>query len=183
MTVRPVSEQMPALERARAHAAHVLGPETAKRLTMFHNGVIYVEPGRWARFLAWLVDVVVWVLSMGIGFIVAAIVALAADLDNGTGALIGGVMLFLAPLLYSGFCFRDGRALGGVLTGTRVVRIKDGGRIGGWASWAMLVRVLYPLLAIGGIIGALGGGGTIPGSDRVSVDARAIRRVHAVGIT
>ncbi|MCR3754391.1 RDD family protein [Lentzea californiensis] len=182
MTVRRPSEQMPALERARAHAAHVLGPETAERLAMFHNGVIYVIPGRWARFLAWLVDVVVWVLSMGIGFFVAAVVAVAADLDNETGAPIGGVMLFLTPLLYSGFCFRDGRALGGVLTGTQVVRIKDGGRIGGWAAWAMLTRVLYPLLIIGAIIGALGGGGNAPSSDRVSVDARAIRRVHAGGI-
>jgi hypothetical protein len=183
MTVRRPSEQMPALERARAHAEHVLGPEIAKRLAMFRNGVIYVTPGRWARFLAWLVDVVVWVLSMGIGFVVAAVVALAADLDDRAGAPIGVVMLFLAPLLYSGLCFRDGRALGGVLTGTQVVRIKDGGRIGGWASWAMLVRVLYPLLAIGLVVGALSGGGTAPGSDRVSVDARAIRRVHAAGIT
>jgi hypothetical protein len=183
MTVRRPSEQMPALERARAHAEHVLGPQTAKRLAMFHNGVLYVKPGGWARFLAWLVDVVVWVLSMGIGFIVAAVVALAANLDNGTGALIGVAMMFLAPLLYGGLCFRNGRALGAVLTGTQVVRIKDGGRIGGWAAWAMLMRILYPLLIIGAIIGALGGGGNAPDSDRVSVDARAIRRVHAVGIT
>ena len=183
MTVRPPSEQVPALERAKAQTAHVLGPQTAKRLTMFHNGVLYVEPGRWARFLGWLVDVVVSVLCMAVGVIVAGVVDLAADLDNGTGALIAIAMLFLAPLLYGGFCFRNGRALGGVLAGTQVVRIKDGGRIGGWAPWAMLVRVLFPLLAIGAIIGALGGGGMAPDSDRVSVDARAIRRVHAAGIT
>lgn len=183
MTIRRPSEQMPALERARAHAEHVLGPQTAKRLAMFHNGVIYVNPGRWARFLAWLVDVVMSVLSMAVGVFLAVVVDLAADLDNGAGALIAIAMLFLAPLLYGGFCFRNGRALGGVVTGTQVVRIKDGGRIGGWAAWAMLMRVLFPLLAIGAIIGALGGGGMAPDSDRVSVDARAIRRVHAAGIT
>lgn len=183
MTVRRPSEQMPALERARARTEQVLGPRTAKRLALFHNGVLYVNAGGWARFMGWLVDVVVSVLGMAVGFVVAAGVALAADLDNGTGALIGIATLFLAPLLYGGLCFRNGRALGGVLAGTQVVRIKDGGRIGGWASWAMLVRILFPLLAIGMIAGALGGGGTIPGSDRVSVDARAIRRLHAVGIT
>lgn len=183
MTVRRPSEQMPALEHARAQAAQVFGPQTAKRLAMFHNGVLYVNPGGWARFLAWLVDVVVSVLGMAVGVVVAVGVDLAAGLDNGTGAVLGIATLFLAPLLYGGLCFRNGRALGGVLTGTQVVRIKDGGRIGGWASWAMLVRVLFPLLAIGMIIGALGGGGTGPGSDRVSVDPHAIRRLHAVGIT
>jgi hypothetical protein len=183
MTVPRQSGQLAVLERARAQAAQVFGPQTAKRLAMFHNGVLYVNAGGWARVLAWLVDVVVSVLGMGVCFVVAAGVALAANLDNGTGALIGIAMLFLAPLLYGGLCFRNGRALGAVLTGTQVVRIKDGGRIGGWASWAMLVRILFPLLAIGMIIGALGGGGTAPGSDRVSVDPRAIRQLHAAAIT
>jgi hypothetical protein len=183
MTVPRPGTQLAVLEHAKAHAEHVLGPQTAKRLAMFHNGVIYVNPGGWARFLGWLVDVVVSVLGMGIGVVVAGGVALAADLDNGTGALIAIAMLFLAPLLYGGLCFRNGRALGGVLAGTQVVRIKDGGRIGGWASWAMLVRILYPLLIIFAIIGALGGGGNAPGSDRVSVDPRAIRQLHAAGIT
>lgn len=183
MTVPRPSGQMAVLERARAQAKQVLGPQTAKRLAMLHNGVLYVNAGGWARFLAWLVDVVVSVLGMGVCFVVVAGVGRGADLDNGTVGVIGIGMLFLAPLLYGGLCFRNGRALGAVLTGTQVVRTKDGGRIGGWASWAMLVRVLFPLLVIGAIIGALGGGGTAPGSDRVSVDARDIRRLHAAGIT
>jgi hypothetical protein len=183
MTVRRPSEQMPALERARAQAAQVFGPQTAKRLAMFHNGVLYVNPGGWARFLGWLVDVVVSVLGMAVGVFVAVGVGVAAGLDNRTAGGIGIATLFLAPLLYGWLCFRNGRALGGVLAGTQVVHIKDGGRIGGWASWAMLVRILFPLLAIGMIIGALGGGGTGPGSDRVSVDPHAIRRLHAAGIT
>ena len=183
MTVRRPSEQMPALERARAQAAQVFGPQTAKRLAMFRNGVLYVNAGGWARFLGWLVDVVVSVLVMAVGVFVAVGVGLAAGLDNRTAGGIGIATLFLAPLLYGGLCYRNGRALGAVLTGTQLVRTKDGGRIGGWASWAMLVRVLFPLLAIGMIIGALGGGGTGPSSDRVSVDPHAIRRLHAAGIT
>jgi hypothetical protein len=166
MTVPRPSGQLAVLERARAQAEQVLGPQTAKRLAMFHNGVLYVNAGGWARFLAWLVDVVVSLLSMVVGFDVAAGVGRAADLGNGTVTVI--VILFLAPLLYGGLCFRNGRALGAVFTGTQVVRIKDGGRIGGWASWATLVRVLFPLLAIGAIIGAL--------------DPHAIRQLHA-GIT
>jgi len=183
MTVRRPSEQMPALERARAQAAQVFGPQTAKRLAMFRNGVLYVNAGGWARFLGWLVDVVVSVLVMAVGVFVAVGVGLAAGLDNRTAGGIGIATLFLAPLLYGGLCYRNGRALGAVLTGTQLVRTKDGGRIGGWASWAMLVRVLFPLLAIGMIIGAFGGGGSVPGSDRVSVDPHAIRQLHAAGIT
>jgi hypothetical protein len=183
MTVPRPSGQLAVLEHARARAEHVLGPQTAKRLAIFHNGVLYVNAGGWARFLGWLVDVVVSVLGMAVGVIVVVGVARGAGLDNGAAGGIGIATLFLAPLLYGGLCFRNGRALGGVLAGTQVVRIKDGGRIGGWASWAMLVRVLYPLLAIGMIIGALGGGGNAPGSDRISVDPGAIRRLHAVGIT
>lgn len=183
MTVPQSSGQTHVLERARAQAEQVLGPQAAKRVGAFRNGVLYVEAGGWARFLGWLVDVVVSVLGMGVGFIVAAGVGRGADLDDGAVGLIGIGILFLAPLLYGGLCFRNGRALGGVLTGTQVVRIRDGGRIGGWAPWAMLVRVLFPLLVIGAILGALSGGGTAPGSDRVGVDPRAIRRLHAVGIT
>jgi hypothetical protein len=183
MTVPRQSGPLAVLERARAQAEHVLGPQTAKRLAMFHNGVLYVNAGGWARFLGWLVDVVVSVLGMAVGFIVVAGVGRGADLDNGTVGLIGIAVMFLAPLLYGGLCYRNGRALGAVLTGTQLVRTKHGGRIGGWASWAMLVRILFPLLAIGMILGALGGGGTAPGSDRVSVDPRAIRQLHAAGIT
>jgi hypothetical protein len=115
--------QTPVQERTRAHAEQVLGPQTAKRLAPFHDGVLYVEAGRWA--------------------------------------------------------------LGAVVTGTQLVRAANGDRIGGKAAWAMLVRLLMPLLVIGTIIGALGGGGPVPGGTtaRVSVDLRAARRLRAAGIT
>ncbi|MFC4855869.1 hypothetical protein [Actinophytocola glycyrrhizae] len=49
----------------------------------------------------------------------------------------------------------------------------------------MLMRFLFPLLLVGTIIGALGGGGPVPGGlmSRVSVDLRATRRLRAAGIT
>jgi len=162
-------------------AERVLEPPTAKRLAKFRNGVLFVRAGGWARFLAWLVDFVVWVLGVGVGFIVVAGVGRAADLDNRTLTLGAIAVLFLVPLLYGGLCYRNGRALGAVLTGIQLVRAADGSRIGGKAPWAMLIRVLMPLLFIGAIIGALGGGGPIPGglTVRVSVDPRAIRQLRA----
>jgi hypothetical protein len=109
-----------------------------------------------------------------------------ADLDNGTIALAVIAILFLVPLL-CGLCYRNGRALGAVLTGTQLVRVADGGRIGGKAPWAMLIRTfLMPLLLIALIMSALAGGGSAPGGGseaRVSVDARATRRLRAAGIT
>ncbi|MBB4912816.1 hypothetical protein [Actinophytocola algeriensis] len=102
--------QLPVQERARAHAEQVLGPQTAKRLAPFRDGVLYVKAGGGARFLAWLVDVVVLVLGMGVGVVI----------------------------------------------------------VGGKAAWAMLVRLLMPLLVIGTIIGTLaaGGGGATPARAR-----------------
>jgi hypothetical protein len=185
MTVPRPSGQLHVQERARAQAEQVLGPQTARRLDAFGNGVLYVKAGGWARFLAWLVDVIVSVLGMAVGFIVAAGVGHAADLDNATLGVIVIVIVFLAPLLYGGLCYRNGRALGAVLTGTQLVRAGDGGRIGGKAAWAMLVRFLMPLLVIGAIVGVLGGGGNFSAGSagRVSVDRRAIRQLHAAGIS
>lgn len=141
----------------------------------FGNGTPYVQARTWRRFLAWLVDFIVYLLGVVAGFVVLAAVFRNADLAD--GVLVGFVLglLFVVPLLY-GLCYRGGRALGAVLTGTRLVRLSDGGRIGAKGPWAMLIRtVLLPLLlivVIGGVLG--GGGGAAPGGSqtRVSVDAR-----------
>lgn len=167
-------------------AEQVLGPRTAKRFAWFRNGVLYVKAREGAQFLAWLVDFVVFVLGVGVGILVVAGVDNKADLDNGTLALSLIAVLFLVPLLY-GLCYGNGRALGAVLTGTQLVRLADGGRIGGWAPWAMLVRtLLLPLLVVVVIAGALSGGGTAGGGgagSRVCVDAKATRQLRAAGIT
>jgi hypothetical protein len=182
MTVPRPSEQLP----VRVRAERVLGPRTTKRLATFRNGVLYVKAVEWAQFLAWLVDFVVIVLGVGVGVVVLAVVDRTADLDNGTLSLALVAILFLVPLLYGGLCYRNGRALGAVLTGTQLVRFADGGRIGGKAPWAMLVRTtLMPLLFVVVIVGALAGGGSPPGGGsiaRVSVDPRAIRQLRAAGI-
>jgi len=185
MTVPRPSGQLPVQESANVRAERVLGPRTAKRLATFRDGVRYVKAGGWARFLAWLVDLVVIVLGVGVGVVLLGGVDRTADLDNGTLALGVIAILFLVPLLYGGLCYRNGRALGAVLTGSQLVRSADGGRIGGKAPWAMLVRTLMPLLVIGAIVGALGGGGSPPGGStaRVSVDPRAIRQLRTAGIT
>ncbi|MFC7759924.1 hypothetical protein ACFQY4_19315 [Catellatospora bangladeshensis] len=47
-----------------------------------------------------------------------------------------------------------------MLTGTQLVRVKDGGRIGLKACWAMLIRTLFmPLLLLVVIAGAFEGTG------------------------
>jgi hypothetical protein len=184
VTVPGPSRPLPRREITHVQAEQVLGPRTAERLATFGDGVLYVKAGGSARFLAWLVDFVVFVLGVGVGVVVVAVVDLTADLDNGVLVLGLIAVLFLVPLLY-GMCYRNGRALGAVLTGTQLVRVADGGRIGGKAAWALLIRILMPLLFIGAIVGALGGAGPVSGGStvRVSVDARATRQLRDAGIT
>ncbi|MEV0286994.1 MULTISPECIES: RDD family protein [unclassified Kribbella] len=161
--------------------ASVLGEQVAKRVEPFGNGDRYVRAGEWARALAWLVDFLVVALGMGIGVVAVALVDLQFDLGNGalTLALFG--LVVGSPLGY-GLFFGNGRALGGVLAGTQVVRLKDGGRLGFRAPWAMVVRILLlPLLIVGVLLGTLGGGGgSPPGSFvRGSLDVDATRRLRA----
>ncbi|MGW1343436.1 RDD family protein [Kribbella sp. NPDC002412] len=159
----------------------VLGEQVAKRVEPFGNGDRYVRAGEWARALAWLVDFLMVVLGMGIGVVALAVVDLQADLGNGALTLSMLGLVVGVPLVY-GLFFGNGRALGGVLAGTQVVRLADGGRLGFRAPWAMVVRILLlPLLLVGVLIGSLGGGGgSPPGSFvRGSLDVDATRRLQA----
>ncbi|MDI5980613.1 RDD family protein [Amycolatopsis magusensis] len=157
-------------------------PRTAdKRLKTFRNGIYFVEAGFWRTFLAWLVDIAVFLLGAGAGVVVLAVVDRTANL--GAGALVLGIVgiLLLVPLLYGGLCYRNGRALGAVLAGTRLVRFADGGRLGAKAPWAMLIRtILLPLLVFALIAAVFGGSGGAPGGStiRVSVDVRATARLR-----
>lgn len=184
MTVRGPGQPLTRLEIAKEHAERMLGRRTAQRLAAFGNGTLYVQAGAGALFLAWLVDFVVYVLGVGVGFVVVSYVYVTADLSDGALLLLLVSLLFVVPLLY-GLCYGNGRALGAVLTGTQLVRIKDGGRVGGKAGWAMLVRTLFmPLLFIVVVGGTLGGGGPAPGGSlaRTSIDPAATRQLHAAGI-
>lgn len=169
-------------EVAKQHVEHALGPSVAKRLDTFKDGTFYVRAGGWAGLLSWLVDFVVYLLCAFAGF-VALVVAMPDAPDNVAVFTMLG-LVFGVPILY-GLCYGNGRALGAVLTGTRLVRVKNGGRIGAWACWAMLVRtVLFPLLLALVAASALAGGfGSGPPGDltRVSIDDEATRRLHAAG--
>ncbi|WP_410657174.1 RDD family protein [Amycolatopsis sp. lyj-112] len=181
MTVSGPSRPRPRQETVKLQVERLLGPRVAKRVASFRDGAPYVEAKAWVQFLAWLVDFVVLVLGAGVGIVVLAVVDRTANLDNGVLALSMVAILFLVPLLYGGACYRNGRALGAVLTGTRLVRVADGGRIGAKAPWAMLVRtILMPLLLTVVIGGALAGGGGAPGGSqvRVSVDVGATGRLR-----
>ncbi len=171
-------------ERSRDRAERLLGPQVAKRIGTFKNGGVYVRARAWVMFLAWLVDFVMFWLCGAVGFVVVAVVAVVADLEDETATLGPALALFLTPLVYGAF-YGNGRALGAVLTGTQLVRIADGGRIGGSAPWAMLVRtILFPLLFIAVIAGVLAGGGGGPGGVevRVSLDVKATRQLRDAGI-
>lgn len=176
MTVAGPGRMPTQLDLAREHVGRTFGPKTAKRLDRFGDGTLYVEAGGWARLICWFADFVVFAL---LAFIGLGVFALAfPDVPGGVALLIMLALLFGAPMLY-GLLYGNGRALGAVLTGTRLVRVKDGGRIGAAGPWAMLVRtVLFP----GMIIGVLSGGGYAPGSpSRTSIDEAATRRLHAAG--
>ncbi len=157
----------------------VLGPDVAKRVEPLGNGRRYVRAGSWPLFASWLVDWVVVVAG-----VVAGTVALATapTLDDGQIGLGVIVLLFAVPLLY-GVLYGSGRALGGLLTGTRLVQLKDGSRPGLRAPWAMLVRVgLLPFVIVMSYIGALSGGGFVspPGSfRRASLDIAATDHLWA----
>ncbi|MEU6074055.1 RDD family protein [Micromonospora sp. NPDC047074] len=183
MTVRATGRPLTRLEIAQEHAGRLFGPRTADRLAAFDNGTLYVRAGEAARFLAWLIDMTVFVLGVGAGVVVLALVAVARGLSDGVVTLVA-ISLFLAvPMLY-GLFYGNGRALGAVLTGTQLVRAKDGGRVGSRACWAMLVRtLLMPALFFAVVTAALGGAGGGPGSvTRTSIDPAATRRLHAAGI-
>ncbi|OXM52673.1 hypothetical protein [Amycolatopsis alba] len=168
-------------ESPKDRAVRVLGPRAAKRVTVFRDGTSYVEAGAGRQFVAWLVDFAVFVLGVVTGVLVLAGVDRTANLDGGLIALAMLAILFAVPMLY-GVCYGNGRALGAVLAGTRLVRISGGGRIGKKAPWAMLIRtVLMPALLAA--MHTWGGGAPGGSLARVSVDIGATGRLRAADVT
>ncbi|MET9315381.1 hypothetical protein ABZX12_26505 [Kribbella sp. NPDC003505] len=82
----------------------------------------------------------------------------ATDPNKGAGAgVIAIALIVVLPLLY-GWLYADGRGIGALLTGTRLVRVKDGSRVGlAKAGWAMLIRTLLMPLAFWAAVGGSGG--------------------------
>ncbi|GAA2272731.1 hypothetical protein GCM10009853_028160 [Glycomyces scopariae] len=145
------------------------------KIETFGDGTPYIPAGGWRVFFAWIVDFTVYLVGVVVGFVSLAAMDLVVDLGDNIPVfgLLG--LLFGVPLLY-GLCFRNGRGLGAVWAGTRLVRRSDGGRIGAKGPWAMLVRtILLPLL----IIGVVAGGGYAPDMiKRVSIDVARTRRLQ-----
>jgi hypothetical protein len=89
-----------------------------ERLGRYRDGTPHVRATRWRRFLAWLVDAVVMLLGLVVVIVILVGVDRAADVSSGTLGLTVIGFVFVVPLLYGALCYRNGRALGGVLTGT-----------------------------------------------------------------
>lgn len=176
MTVANSGRPLSPLDIARQHVERAFGPKVAKRLDTFKDGTFYITAGDLARLLSWLVDFGVFVLCAAVGLV--ALVVAAPDASGSVVGLTALGLLFGVPVLY-GLCYGNGRALGAVLTGTRLVRFKNGHRLGAGACWAMLVRtVLCPpiLLAI-----SLGQMPSVGSARRISIDDAATRQLHAAG--
>ncbi|CCH29638.1 hypothetical protein ABZ816_15180 [Actinosynnema sp. NPDC047251] len=176
-TDEPGSRPRP-LKLVRSQASEAVGRGAAERIQAFTDGTLYVEATWGAVILAWLVDFLL-VTAIAIGAAAAYYTAAPAYADPAVGAaVIGAAGLVVVPLLY-GWFYGGGRGLGALLAGTRLVRIKDGSRVGlAKAGWAMLLRTLgFVIIALG----ALGGDSTDANQVRVSIDVRATQRLRAAG--
>ncbi|MFG2061479.1 RDD family protein [Micromonospora sp. NPDC048871] len=181
MTLRGMERPSTRLEAAKAYAEHAWGPGTSRRVATFTDGTPYLRAGLVGQVLAWLIDAVVCLFGVGV-----CVVALALLHDGGQGLSIDAVAVlalaacFVVPMLY-GLCYRNGRALGGVLTGTRLVRVADGGRLGLTGCWAMVVRTVFlPILLAIVVLSAATGLG-MAGS-RTSIDRAATRQLRDAGL-
>ncbi|MGN8027625.1 hypothetical protein [Microbacterium sp. 22242] len=174
--LKPAEEARSALARLRVQLAPLLGDAPAKRLKAHADGSLYVEATVSAAVLAWLIDtVLVDGAAIGLGVLTAA--RSSDPYAPAGGAVVALLLLVILPLLY-GWCYRDGRALGALLAGTRLVRMSDGGRIGlPKAGWAMLIRTLFlPFI----FWAALEGTGDV-GQVRTSIDENATIRLRNAG--
>ncbi|MFD2470900.1 hypothetical protein [Amycolatopsis silviterrae] len=165
------------LARLRTQAEPVLGKDVAARIRAFGNGDLYVEARTGATIWAWLVD---FLLVTGLSAAAAvAYYVKASTVDAAVGASVIGVAgLIVVPLLY-GWFYGNGRGLGALCNGIRLVRLRDGGRIGLWkAGWAMLIRTLgFVIIALG----VLNGDATVGNGVRASIDVRETDRLRAAG--
>ncbi|WP_406637769.1 hypothetical protein [Amycolatopsis sp. WGS_07] len=165
------------MARLRAQAEPVLGKDVAARIRAFGNGGLYVEARTGSTIWAWLVD---FLLVTGLSVAAAVAYYVKADtIDAAVGASVIGIAgLIVVPLLY-GWFYGNGRGLGALCTGIRLVRLRDGGRIGLWkAGWAMLIRTLgFVIIALG----ALSGDVTVTNGVRTSIDVRGTEQLRAAG--
>ncbi|WP_409185383.1 hypothetical protein F9C11_14500 [Amycolatopsis sp. VS8301801F10] len=172
-----MNTQQDVLVSLRTQAEPVLGKDAAARIRAFENGELYVEARTASTIWAWLVD---FLLVTGLSAAAAVAYYFKSNaVDAAVGASVIGVAgLFVLPLLY-GWFYGNGRGLGALFNGIRLVRLRDGGRIGLWkAGWAMLIRTLgFVIIALG----VLNGDVTVTNGVRTSIDVRETERLRAAG--
>ncbi|WP_240691245.1 RDD family protein [Amycolatopsis nivea] len=165
------------MARLRAQAEPVLGKGAAARIRAFENGDLYIEARTASTLWAWLVD---FLLVTGLSAAAAVAYYFKSNaFDAAVGASVIGVAgLIVVPLLY-GWFYGNGRGLGALFNGIRLVRLRDGGRIGlGKAGWAMLIRTLgFVVIALG----VLNGDTTVGSGVRTHLDIRETERLRAAG--
>lgn len=176
MTVPDATRPPEPLASARVDVERVLGPAVAARVRATRDGHLYVSTGQRTLVLAWLVDLAVFLVLVLAGLVALVLGDRSVDLAGGLWTLTVIGVVVLVPVLYGLLCYRDGRALGGAATGTRLVRAEDGGRIGAAAPWAMVIRtLLLPLLFAAMLLVVL-----LPDYElaRISVDDAGTRLLH-----
>lgn len=174
MTMKYEQDRLDAVQHVRDQLQPVLGRGVAGRVKAYKDGTLHVEATLSAAFMAWLIDTVL-VNGTAVGLAVLYYVR-GIDPNKGAGAFVIAISLFfILPLLY-GWFYGNGRGVGALLTGTRLVRAKDGSRVGlRKAGWAMLIRTLLMPLAF---LAAVGGDTDGPGVVRVSIDVEATAQLQ-----
>lgn len=166
-----------ALGPIRELATPLLGKNLASRIRMSSTGILYISATLPRAFLSWLVDeFFVLVVS---AIVAVTIYSFSRASDPVKPAVFTGIIMLLVFPWFYGWFFRNGRALGGWITDTRLVRIKDGQKIG-WtkAGWAMSVRVFFlPFL----ILTLLESFDFQP--VRTSIDIKATEQLRQAGFT
>jgi hypothetical protein len=176
MSVNNEQDRSAAVQQIRDQLKPVLGMSVANRVKAYEDGTLYVEATLSSAFAAWLLDSVLvngTAIALGVLYYVRS-----SDPNKAAGAgVIAIALLIVLPLLY-GWFYGNGRGVGALLTETRLVRVKDGSRIGlGKAGWAMLIRTLLLPLAF---LAAIGGSTSGPGEVRVSIDVKASDQLRTI---
>ncbi len=169
MTMEYEQDRLDALKQVQDQLRPVLGESVASRLKTYKNGTLYVEATWSSTLVAWLVDGVL-VNGTAIGLGVLYFVSSSVPNKDAGAVVIAFTLIFVLPLLY-GWFYGNGRGVGALLAGTRLVRVKDGSRVGlRKAGWAMLIRTLLLPLTF---LAALSGSNSSHDEVRVSIDVKA----------
>jgi hypothetical protein len=155
-----------------------LGKDIGDKVDAAEDGTLYVEAvGR--AICAWLIDFVLIVgLSVVLGLVYYKTHLYEAESAAGASVII--IFLCIALPFTYGWFYSNGRGVGALVTGTRLVRRSNGQNIGLLkAGWAMFARIYGRILFVIGLLG----GSTMDVTQRVSIDIEATKRLYGAGFT